>query len=80
MRNISEIENKAFLLGKQPDGSTNSVSCPPLFIDARGKEDKIDENVEWKTRRVCLRHGEKFWWKNRCRRCHYLITFQVRLN
>jgi len=80
MKNINDIEDKAFLNGKQTNGSTQSVSYPPLFIDARGKEGKVEENIKWKTRRLCLLHGERFQWKNRCRRCRHLITFQVRLN
>jgi len=80
MKSIEEIGNKAFLNGKQPNGSTGSVSSPPLFIGTRGREETVEEKVKWKTRRVCLRYGERFQWKNRCGRCRYLITFQVRLN
>ena len=80
MKNMKEIENKAFPKGEQTNGNTPSVPRPPLFIDARGKENKIKKNIKWKTRRHCLLHGERFRWKNRCRRCRYLISFQVRLN
>ena len=80
MRNMQKIGNKAFQHGKQIKGSTLSVSRPPLFIDARGKENKIAENIKWKTRRLCLLHGERFRWKSRCGRCRHLIAFQVRLN
>ena len=79
MNNMQKIENKAFQNGKQINGSTQGVSYLPLFIDARGKKGKIEENIKWKTRRTCLLHGERFRWKNRCRHCRHLITFQVRL-
>ena len=80
MKNIPKIENKTFPNGEQTKGDTLSVPCPPLFIDAGGKENTIEKNIKWKTRRLCLLHGERFRWKNRCRRCRHLITFQVRLN
>ena len=80
MKNMQKIGNKAFQNGKQTNGSTQGVSSPTLFIDARGKENRIEKNIKWKTRRHCLLHGERFRWKNRCRRCRHLITFQVRLN
>jgi len=79
MSNVDEIGNKAFPNERQPNGSTRSVSRSSLSNDARGKEGKIEENTKWKTRRLCLLHGERFRWKNRCRRCRHLITFQVRL-
>lgn len=81
MKTIQKSENKAFLLDRKPTtGSTQSVSYSPLFIVARGKERKIEENIKWKTRRVCLRYGERFRWKDRCGHCRYLISFQVRVN
>lgn len=81
MENVNDTENKAFhLAGKPTTVSTLLASYPPLFIGARGKEDTVEENIKWKTRRVCLLHGEGFRWKNRCRRCRHLIAFQVRLN
>jgi hypothetical protein len=79
MKNIQKMENKAFRLDGEPlGGSTKSVSYTPLFIDTRGKENRIEEEVEWKTRSLCLRHGARFHWKNRCARCHYFIRFQER--
>jgi hypothetical protein len=78
--NVYAKRIEAFPKGEQTNGSTQSVSCSPLFIGARGKEDRIDENIGWKTRRLCLLHGERFLWKNRCRHCNYLIAFQARLS
>lgn len=80
MKKSGHEENKVFPSdGKRPIGNMQSVSFPPLFIDARGKE-KEKKNIVWKTSRFCLRHGEEFCWKNRCRRCRHLITFQERSN
>lgn len=79
MRNMQKIENKAFRLeGKPLAGSTKSVSYTPLFVDTRGYENRIEEKVTWKMRSLCLRHGDRFHWKNRCGSCHYLIRFQER--
>lgn len=78
MKNMRKLENKAFYSeGKPLFGSTQRVSITPLFFGARGKENEIEEQAIWKTHRICLRHGEKFQWKNRCARCHYLIRFQA---
>ena len=76
---IQNIENMAFHSdGKPITGSTQSVSYSSLFIDARGEENRIKETAKWITRRICLFHGESFHWKDRCRHCRYLISFQVR--
>jgi hypothetical protein len=79
MKSIQKMENKAFHLDGEPlAGSTESVSYTPLFVDTRGKENRNEEKVTWKMHSLCLRHGERFHWKNRCARCHYLIRFQMR--
>jgi len=78
MKNMQKMGNKAFLPEGEPlVGSTQCVSYTPLFVDIRGKEHRV-EGVEWKTRSLCLRHGQRFHWKDRCPRCRYLIRFQVR--
>jgi len=78
MKSMNNTKNKAFLNGRQQNGSTMSVSGSPLFIDARGKENRIRETAKWITRKICLLHGESFHWKGRCKRCRHLISFQTR--
>jgi len=80
MKTIQESKNKAFPPKGEPlTRSALNASSPPLFIDAREKEE-VERESGWKRRSVCLLHGERFYWKRRCRRCRYLITFQMRLN
>lgn len=78
MKNMNNIENKAFSSGKPETGNKKRVSYPPLSIGARGKENRIKKTAKWTTRRICLFHGEDFHWKGRCRRCRHLISFQMR--
>jgi hypothetical protein len=79
METSRKSKNKAFLESEEPHNrNTVCVSIHPLFIGAREKESRIDGKMRWQTRTLCLHHGEKFQWKNRCARCHYLIRFQAR--
>jgi hypothetical protein len=79
METSRKSESKAFKeIGKLRNRNTLCVSEHPLFIGAREKENETEKKTPWQTRTLCLRHGEKFHWKNRCARCHYLIRFQAR--
>lgn len=51
MMKTRNTENMTFSLKRKPTtGSTQSVSYPPLFFAIRGKENRIRENVTWRTR------------------------------
>lgn len=58
--------------------SLESPKSPESDDDARIVISKELAHVSWKTRSICLRHGESFHWKERCEICHYLIRFQER--
>jgi len=79
MENSRKAEKGPFRInGKQSVRNSSYVSENPLFIDAREVESEMDRKRPWHTRVLCLRHGERFRWKNRCARCHYLIRFHAR--
>jgi hypothetical protein len=69
MNTIRGIKNKDFDVNRKPRNEyAQSVSKP-----TRSNQRKM----KWVTRRICLFHGERFHWKQRCRRCRRLITFQI---